>query len=76
PRSVLLVALIFGALHLPNPWLTMATFVGGAVWAVVYQRAPNLYALALSHAIMTWVLVSTLPTQALQNLRVGFKYFG
>ncbi|HVF86365.1 MAG TPA: CPBP family intramembrane glutamic endopeptidase [Pyrinomonadaceae bacterium] len=74
--SVLVVALIFGALHLPNPALTVATFVGGVVWAVVYQRAPNLPALGLSHGLMTWVLISSLPPSTLHGLRVGFKYFG
>jgi hypothetical protein len=74
--SVLLTASVFALLHLPNPGLTAATFLGGLVWAAVYQRAPNLFALALSHALMTWVLVSTVPPAALRGLRVGFKYFG
>lgn len=74
--SVLLVAAVFSALHLPNVWLVVATFTGGVVWAAVYQRAPNLFALALSHSLMTWVIVSTLPASALHHLRIGFKYFG
>lgn len=75
-RSVVVVALLFALLHLPNPWLAVATLLGGLVWAYAYQRVPNLYALALSHALMTWVLVSTVPLGALRGLRVGFKYFG
>jgi membrane protease YdiL (CAAX protease family) len=75
-RSILLVASVFALLHLPNPWLTFATFAGGLLWAYVYQRAPNLIALGVSHALMTWVLVSSVPPAALHNLRVGFKYFG
>lgn len=74
-RSVLLTALIFALLHFPNPWLMLVTFVGGLVWAFIYQRAPNLFALALSHSLMTWVLISTLPVSALNHLRIGFKYF-
>lgn len=74
-RSILLTASVFALLHLPNPWLTAATFAGGLLWAWAYQRAPNLFALALSHALMTWVLVSALPDSALRGLRVGFKYF-
>jgi membrane protease YdiL (CAAX protease family) len=75
-RSILAVALVFALLHLPNPWLTFATFAGGLLWAYVYQSAPNLLALGLSHALMTWVLISSVPPSALHNLRVGFKYFG
>jgi membrane protease YdiL (CAAX protease family) len=74
--SVLLVALLFALFHLPNPWLTLATFTGGLLWAYVYQRAPNLLAVGISHGLMTWVLVSSVPPAALHNLRVGFKYFG
>lgn len=75
-RSVLLVALIFTLLHLPNPWLSVATFVGGLLWAYVYQRAPNLPALALSHALMSMILALSLPADTLNSLRVGIKYFG
>jgi membrane protease YdiL (CAAX protease family) len=74
--SVLVVAFIFALIHLPNIWLAVATFAGGVVWGAVYQRAPNLPALALSHSVMTWVLISTVPQSMLQSLRVGFKYFG
>lgn len=74
--SVLVVALMFAVLHFPNPALTLATFAGGLLWAFVYQRAPNLFALGLSHSLMTWVLISTVPASALNGLRVGFKFFG
>jgi membrane protease YdiL (CAAX protease family) len=73
--SVLVTAVIFAVLHFPNPWLMLVTFVGGVIWAYVYQREPNLLALAVSHSIMTWILVSTLPISALNHLRIGFKYF-
>jgi membrane protease YdiL (CAAX protease family) len=74
--SVLLVALLFALFHLPNPWLTFATFAGGLLWAWVYQRVPNILAVGISHSLMTWVMISSVPAGALHNLRVGFKYFG
>jgi membrane protease YdiL (CAAX protease family) len=74
-RSIFITAAIFGALHLPNIWLMLITFAGGLVWAAIYQRVPNLFALAVSHAVMTWFIVSTLPTTALHRLRVGLGYF-
>lgn len=74
--SVLVVAAVFGLLHLPNFWITLITFAAGAIWAAVYQRAPNLFALAATHALMTWFIVSTLPSSMLRHLRVGLGYFG
>ena len=76
PSSVLLVAALFALFHLPNPWLMLATFAGGLLWAWVYQRAPNILAVGISHSLMTWVMISSVPPGALHNLRVGFKYFG
>lgn len=73
--SVLAAATIFALLHLPNLWLTVATFCGGLLWATVYQRVPNLFALALSHGLMSTVLVATLPPWALHGMRVGYNYF-
>jgi len=73
-RSILIVATLFAALHLPNPWLTLATLAGGIVWAYTYQRAPNLYALALSHWLMTLALILTLLGSAERGMKVGAGY--
>ncbi len=74
-RSVLFAAVVFALLHAPNLWLMLATFAGGLLWAGVYQRAPNLFALALSHCLMTVALVSAVPNSLLHGMRVGAGYF-
>lgn len=73
--SVLLVASIFAVLHLPNLWLAVGTFIGGLVWARQYQCFPNLFALSLSHALVSLMMVAALPTAVLRGLRVGIRYF-
>ncbi len=65
--SITAATLVFTLLHLPNLWLAVATFIGGLLWASVFQRSPNLFALALSHALMTIVLISTMPDSALHG---------
>ncbi|MCM3900235.1 MAG: hypothetical protein ND866_00860 [Pyrinomonadaceae bacterium] len=74
-KTTLVVGLLFGLVHLPNPQLSLFTFFGGLIWASAYQRAPNLFALALSHTVASLALALAL-SGSIHSLRVGFKYFG
>jgi len=73
--SVLGAAAIFALIHAPNPALMVATFLTGAIWAKIFQREPNLFAVTLSHAILAVLLKGCLPVEILPNMRVGWSFW-
>ena len=47
--TVLITALLFGAVHLPDVPLALLCTLAGAFWTVCFLRVPNLLPLALAH---------------------------
>ena len=70
----LAAAAVFSLVHAPNPGLLILTFLGGLLWCSTFRRNPNLVAVALSHAILAVVIVSTLPPAATGGYRIGPPY--
>ena len=72
PRAAVLVAAgAFAALHLPNPFLTAATFAAALVWCWIYSRHPNVLPLALSHAALTLMVLCAFDDAVTGRLRVA-----
>jgi membrane protease YdiL (CAAX protease family) len=67
-------AAIFSFAHLPNPVLTVLTFVWGLVACLVFLRYRNLYTLSIAHAILGITVAITLPAPVIRNMRVGLGY--
>ncbi len=69
------VALMFGAAHIPNPILMVVTTVGGWVLAEVYARHRNIWPLALAQAVGGMLVAAVTPASLIHNMRVGPGYF-
>ena len=72
--AILATAAIFSTAHAPNLSLMTLTFAGGLMWSWAYERAPNLFAIALSHAAISLMLMTSLPPWLLPSLSVGYKH--
>lgn len=73
-RAVMAAAALFALLHLPNPLLVPLTFAGGLIWCGIYTRHPNLLPLALSHSLVTLMILASLSRSVTGGMRVGYSY--
>jgi hypothetical protein len=73
--SMVLTAALFSLVHIPNPVLMPATFIGGLFFVAVFRRWRNIYPLAIAHAIMGLTLAITIPDNWIRHMRVGIGYF-
>jgi membrane protease YdiL (CAAX protease family) len=74
-RGILFSALFFALLHLPNPFLTLVTFLAALLWSWIYSRHPNVLPLALSHAAGSLVVITALDRSITGGMRVGWAFF-
>jgi hypothetical protein len=72
--ATMLAAAIFASVHLPNPFLTIVTFVGALAWCGIYARHPNIVPLALSHATATVIILMSFNREITGGLRTGWRY--
>jgi membrane protease YdiL (CAAX protease family) len=74
PVGIVLAAVLFAALHLPNPFLTAMTFAGALAWCSIFDRYPNVLPLSLSHALLTLAILRAFDERTTGHLRVGAAY--
>ena len=65
---------VFALLHLPNPFLTIATFGAGALSCWLYRRTPNLIVLGIMHGVVSFLMIGSLPETITMGMRVGPGY--
>jgi membrane protease YdiL (CAAX protease family) len=73
-RGIVIAAVLFGVIHLPNPFLAPVTGVAALVWCRLYDRYPNIIPLALSHGLGTLALRYAFDDAMIGRLRIGAAY--
>ncbi len=73
--SSLLVGLMFGAAHIPNPVLMMVTALGGWTLSEIFARHPNIWPLALAQTVGGSLVAAVFPASLIHNMRVGPGYY-
>jgi hypothetical protein len=73
--SSVLVGIMFGATHIPNLILMIATFIAGVVFSEGFARYRNIWPLALAQAVGGLLLAAVSPDTLIHHMRVGPGYF-
>ena len=72
--SLVVTALLFSLVHLPNPVLVPATFVGGLFFVAMFRRFRNIYPLAIAHAVLGLSIGMAFPDHLIRHMRVGIGF--
>jgi hypothetical protein len=72
--AVALTACVFAAIHAPNWPLVGMTLLGGAGWAALFLRHPNVPLMGLSHGLLAVLLYHAWPDDWLQRMTIGQMY--
>jgi membrane protease YdiL (CAAX protease family) len=72
--GIVVAALLFGAVHLPNPFLTFVTTGSALLWCWLYDRYLNVIPLALSHGMGTLAILYAFDAEITGRLRIGTAY--
>jgi membrane protease YdiL (CAAX protease family) len=72
--GIAVAALLFGAVHLPNPFLAPVTAAAALLWCRIYDRHPNILPLAFSHGFGTLMILYAFDASITGRLRIGASY--
>jgi membrane protease YdiL (CAAX protease family) len=70
-RAVFATAILFAAVHIPNPVLTFMTLLGGLFFCEMFRRYRNIYPLGLAHAMLGLTVAASFSDAVLHHMRVG-----
>lgn len=72
--GIVIAALLFGAMDVPNPFLAVVTIAAALFWWWLYDRHPNIVPVALSHALGTLAILYAFDQDVTGRLRIGASY--
>ncbi len=64
----------FATFHIPNGFLVAVALAAGVAACTLYRRETNLLALGVAHALISFILLCSLPYSVTHGLRVGPGY--
>lgn len=73
-KGIVIAAILFGAVHLPNPLLAPLTGAAALIWCRLYDGNANIFPLALSHGLGTLALRYAFDETIIGHLRIGAAY--
>jgi membrane protease YdiL (CAAX protease family) len=73
-QAIVLAAVLFALVHLPNPLLMALTLVWGMAACWLFLRYGNVYTLGMTHAILGVCMAIAVPGRLDHNMRVGLGY--
>jgi membrane protease YdiL (CAAX protease family) len=73
-RAVWVAALLFGAVHIPSPVLTVGAFLGGLFFCEMFRRYRNIFPLGLAHAALGCTMAASFADGLLRHMLVGEAY--
>lgn len=73
--AIVAAGLVFGLLHLPNPFLVAVTVGTGMLACWLFRRVPNVLALGVAHGLLSFTLYHALPRWLNGGMRIGPPYW-
>ena len=73
-RGMFYAASLYSIAHIPNPVLTLLSFLGGLVFCELFRRYRNLFPLGIIHAALGLTIAASFPDRWLHHMRVGVGY--
>lgn len=72
--AVAITALLFAAVHIPSPVLTICTLIGGLFFCEMFRRYRSIIPLGIAHAILGLTVAVSFSDTVLHHMRVGIGY--